>query len=106
MVAHGASLFSALCVMVALCTCSVNSRWRNIYVDNENGNDTEWCLTSNSIFSPCATLQHAVSGLRNYYKILLSQGTHSIDQTINVGALHRISITGMNSDSDMPTIFL
>ena len=105
MVAHGASLFSVLCVMVALYTCSVNSRWRNIYVDNENGNDTEWCLTSNSIFSPCATLQHAVSGLRNYYKILLSQGTHSIDQTINVGALHRISIAGMNSDSDMPTIF-
>ena len=108
MVPNGKSLFSALCVTVVLCTCSVSSQLSHdhiIYVDNENGSNTEGCLINSGMFSPCATLQHAVSGLRNLTQILFSPGSHSIDQTINISALHSISLAGMNTDSGSTTVY-
>ena len=99
MAPHGVSLFGALCVTIALCTSPVSSQWSHIiHVNNENGSDTEECLISSSMFSPCATLQYAVSGLGNSTQILLSGGTHGIDHTINISALYNISLSGMSAD--------
>ena len=99
MVPHGVSLFSFLCVTIALCTSCVSSQWSHIiHVNNENGSNVEECLTNSSVFSPCATLEYAVSGLRNSSQILLSGGTHSIEHTINISALHNISLSGTSAD--------
>lgn len=96
MVSHGVSLFSYLCATIALYTSCVSCHI--IHVNNENGSDIEECLTNSSVFCPCASLEYAVSGLRNLSQILLSGGTHSIEHTINISALHNISLSGMSAD--------
>ena len=70
-----------------------------IYVDPANGTDTKACLLNGSTLNLCATVQHALTGLGNSTQILLSNGTHEINSTINISALHSISLTGLGDPS-------
>ena len=105
-----ASLFSSAVsvtiVVLLLCIHRICSQWSHtIYVNHENGSDTEGCLLNSSTFNPCATLQHAVAGLRNSSQILLSNGTHNIDNTIDISSLQGISLTGVNADSGSAIVY-
>lgn len=94
---HQTWLDSAVFIL-SLCAYSVYSQWNHIiYVDSQSGNDSKECLIDNSFRSPCATLQHAVTGLTNSTQVMLVSDTHYIGNTIIVTRLHNISLVGNNS---------
>ena len=91
-------------LVTIVCINLVHSQWnQHVYVDVENGHDSDECLTSNSINDSCATLQHALTGLANSTQILLLGGTYHLDDTINITNVHSISLAGSVNNGTVVT---